>query len=412
MTDERPAPRETRQEAQLRILQARYGDRIAFGPANWREVGVQYLYEPGTLLVRDGQAGEVRTRLRTLDIETEATGGIPSVPGCTRLRTGGDVMRAMDLVAEMMGPGVCSPNHLVHISPGTAGTCPATEPVPVPPGTPPSPGVSADPTDGQGVRVVVADTGLDPAAEKRSPWLAGVTGDVDEGINATPLAEYAGHGTFIAGVVRCMAPAAEVHVRATFGVGGAAFETELIEGLMSILDNDHPDIISFSAGTWSGVAQDLITLQLFGRRRLRLHKGVVLVAAAGNDGQRVPFWPAAAPYAVSVGALNSDYTGRATFSNFGGWVDAYAPGEDLVNAFPTGSYVAQEPPHAGTTFSYDGMAKWSGTSFATPVVAGLTAARMSKTGENGVEAAKALLRQAQKNAIPGLGAVVLPLDGI
>jgi subtilisin family serine protease len=176
---------------------------------------------------------------------------------------------------------------------------------------------------------------------------------------------------------------------------------------MALALDETPDIISMSAGTTTRSGWPLVSMEIFWRTRLSRVKGTVLVAAAGNDGDRGPFWPAAFPWSVSVGAVEPDGS-RAGFSNYGSWVDVYALGVDVVNAYPRGPFTYSEPPFAGQSTNFlTGLANWSGTSFSTPLVAGLIAARMSWSGESARESADALLRVARERALgdPRQGAV-------
>ena len=127
-------------------------------------------------------------------------------------------------------------------------------------------------------------------------------------------------------------------------------------------------MVNLSAGSYTRHDWPLLSFSAFEQG------GVTLVAAAGNDATHRKFWPAAFGWAVAVGALGADQRGRAWFSNYGDWVNVYTPGEGLVNAFATGEYTYQEPPKRPATQVFDGRARWSGTSFAAPMVAGLIAA--------------------------------------
>ena len=458
--DHGPRPGETQQEAQVRLVLERLGDVVEPGPENYPDVGIKYFVRRDFVMVRQEYAGDIREFLGAAghlpadgedgpaewDAESAAPAdvgesddedddpeyeeepfpvlGVPPADGeirhglqWIRLRRGVGTLRALrdirDGITDVgggFGDDKAYAEKFFHVSPDTGTCCPADEPDPVAPGSSPDPPLVADRSAGAGVRVVVIDTGWYRRAGDL-PWLRGVRGNRDPGIRGGWIDHYAGHGTFVAGVVRSMAPSAEVIVRAGFPMLGMVSELDLVIALDWVLLHDAPDIINISGGTWAD-ADGPVLLNAFYERRLRHHKGVALVVAAGNDGNRWHFWPAAAPWTISVGALAANWRERAPFSNFGGWVDVFAPGEHLVNAFPRGTYRYNEPTRAGKVVRFHGMASWSGTSFSSPMVAGLIAARMSRTGENGVDAGAALLRTASRHALRGVGPVLLPTTDV
>jgi subtilisin family serine protease len=301
-------------------------------------------------------------------------------------------------------------NNLLTVAPET-GPCPATEPEEVYFDYEPFPAVrtEGDGSDGSGARIYVADTGLLTSA-KWHPWLKGVTGAADplDPHRGRIIKPYAAHGTFVAGVARCMAPKARVYVSNVFKTAGSALESDLCTDLYAALNQGY-DIFNLSITTPSLANLDMVAFEAW-RAHLAQHPGVVCVVAAGNDGQHGKFWPAAFPEMVSVGALAADWRSRASFSNYGDWVKVYAPGRDLINAYAKGIYECHDAPYAGQLRRFYGMAKWSGTSFSTPLVAGLIAARKSRDGVTAREAADSLLNDARAQAIPGVGPIILPYD--
>jgi subtilisin family serine protease len=402
---------------------ARDGGPITIGVARRRDRGdsIDYLYAEGRILVRDEYFEQVLALLVPAN-RRDAVRNDPDlvrrlIPGVTRLALTDKslvVENVLRTVEQQFGLGVATPDHVLTVAGGHGHPCPATEPQEVYDETEPYPSVCGD-GGGTGVLIYMDDTGLLAAADTDHPWLAGVVaGNIDPlpglqgGVQHIPL--YTGHGTFVAGVARCMAPAAEVIVTNVFSVAGSQLESDWIPSLEAALGRGGVDIFHLTVSAHSRRDLPLITFREW-LRHLRQYGGAVCVAAAGNDGDRRPSWPAAFSEVVSVGALGRDWRGRATFSNFGPWVDVYAPGRDLVNAFATGMYKCHWHPYKGRERQFYGMAKWSGTSFSAPIVTGLIAARIARTGENGPQAAAALLAGARRQAVPGVGPVLLPNCG-
>jgi hypothetical protein len=319
------------------------------------------------------------------------------------------------------GEPLATPIHVLH----TAKLCPPGEPV-VPVGSPtqPSPPVPGNRREQDRVRLVISDTGLlenflpGNLDVFRYQWLEGVDGDrradplgriLPSGLPGIPdegewrsIPFEAGHGTFVAGVARSMAPRASVYVGNHFTMAGAALEYEVISGLDELIRDQSPHVINVPAGGYTRKDLPLLSFSDFRRR----HDDITLVAAAGNDSTRRPFWPAAFPWAIGVGAFGGDEQNLAYFSNYGDWVNVYALGEGLVNAYATGVYTYQEPPKQPAQQVFRGMARWDGTSFASALVSGLIVAEMARGGGPAREAAGRVLEAAQ--GIRGVGPYAAP----
>ncbi|MFF8971051.1 S8/S53 family peptidase [Streptomyces sp. NPDC014995] len=424
---------------------------LAMGPDD----SAEFIYEKGVVLARDGEEAQaVEDAVRTHF--TEAPDLVPdhvrragpqaNRSGITRIRVadpgegapGADravagALRALRGAEDRTGRRLVSRNHVVSIA---VNACPGDEPVPA--SQPPNPAPAQAEYDPEGaVGVLVVDTGL--MHDYRSyPLLAHTEGDAqlretdEHGI----LQQYVGHGTFIAGLVAAVAPNTDVTVRGTLNDAGAILEYDFGDRLFEAVEQGGwPDIISLSAGTSNGRVDGLLGVAAF-MEELRT-RPTLLVAAAGNNASAMPFWPAAyaahpeyADAVLSVGALRGDGEFAACFSNHGPWVRVYAPGERLTSAL-TGfdtpvPYVYQHstyddcrygftypctcrsPRHTGVLSElraatagkpdqvmFEGLASWSGTSFATPVVAGMVAAYMTAHQETDPRAAARQLLAAQ-----------------
>ena len=235
-----------------------------------------------------------------------------------------------------------------------------------------------------------------PDIERRGVVTGALTGSLDI---------EAGHGTFIAGLVHQRCPDARILSVRVVRPDGVIDEYDLLRALSMLWvrqalalaeqrTEDLVDVVSLSLGYYHEQRTDAdfdpvlrTALRALGRL------GVAVVTSAGNDATKRPSYPAAfAPWArtpddaqdavplVAVGATNPDGS-VALFSNAGPWVRTWRPGAGLVSTVPTTFDGGRGPSvslvvdgQVRETIDPDdfrsGFATWSGTSFATPVLAG------------------------------------------
>jgi hypothetical protein len=270
------------------------------------------------------------------------------------------------------------------------------------------------------VSVAVIDTGITDKP-RSDGWLESVKRlpdnidplDVIPAGGDTFLDLGAGHGTFASGVVQQIAPDADVRVFCALDSDGVGDEVRVACALVKAVQGG-ADIVNLSLG--SSTADDLppvaleVALELVAeweQEHERADDRALLVAAAGNNGDSSPVWPAAFRRVVSVGALTADLR-PATWSSRGFWVDCSTVGEGIVSTYVEGRE-SRELDTQPDTYGPDPWAFWSGTSFAAPQVAGAVA-RLRQEGSPSVRHALFDLLGSGRR-VPGFGRAVRILPG-
>lgn len=332
--------------------------------------------KPGTLLI--GYERHVtNTELRGIahSVNAEVAGVIPQI-GVARLHVRGNTSAAV-LASRLFSKGALyvEPELRFH----TLETATSNDPyatrqwhlqkIQAPHAWPLAPGNSKFP-------LAVIDTGVD----KFHPDLSGrIVGGRNflPGATATNYGDDNGHGTHVAGLaaaavdngvgvsgVSKLAPVYAVKVLDSFGWGD---ESVIAQGIVWAADRG-VKVINLSLGT-DAPADSSGVKTLKRAVDYAVNKGVVVVAAAGNSGEGRLNYPAGFSNVLSVGATDQNDR-RASWSNYGSGLDISAPGTGIYSTTPRGTspYLINTQQ---TTRTYGYM---SGTSMASPIVAGAVAA--------------------------------------
>lgn len=328
-----------------------------------------YLYRPGQLLLDHGAVDVLRA-------ETRSPRVCPDEQVNARLAECGVNLQKWDVPGDIALPELHrvvqgrarargSDVELNHVLTGEwlykGG--PATEPVQAMCLPIPSPGTlqSVNP------HLAVLDTGItQPAHALFAENLLAEDGTdvdlLDEDGNQI-LDTEAGHGTFICGLVRRVAPGLGIEQRKVLSSHGFGDDLTVALGVAETT----AAVLNLSLGGYTGGNRQPLALAA---ALAALSPDRVVVAAAGNNARSRPFWPAAFRGVVAVAAYDSADGSPAPFSNHGPWVDVCAPGVELHSCYVEGRR-SEDPDDP----AFAGWAAWSGTSFAAPLVAGEIARR-------------------------------------
>lgn len=190
---------------------------------------------------------------------------------------------------------------------------------------------------GQGVRVLVIDTGVD----REHPALASQfeSGKDFVGDNNRPYedADHVGHGTHVAATV--------LGANLAGGFAGVAPKARLLSARVCSMEGCTN--LAVARGINWGIEQkvNVMNLSLGGEFLTKAENmaieaaeraGIVVVAASGNDGVPKVSFPAALPSVISVGAIGQELT-KADFSQWGPQLDVVAPGVQVLSAVPQGT---------------------------------------------------------------------------
>nr|CAA9318762.1 MAG: hypothetical protein AVDCRST_MAG46-692 [uncultured Nocardioidaceae bacterium] len=303
---------------------------------------------------------------------------------------------------------------------------------------------------GDGVTVAVIDTGI--AAVEGLDAADKVTNGPDlsfEGqASGTRYVDGYGHGTHMAGIIAGkddhlklqknadrrrfagVAPDADLlNMKVATGDGGADV-TQVIAAIDWVVQHRYDQgmnvrVINLAYGTASSQGVDVDPLAHAVQNAWRA--GIVVVAAAGNDGiaSSSLLMPAQDPYVIAVGAVDHLGTDNpsddvvADFSSGGNDVrrpDLVAPGKSVVSLRVPNSYVDELHPEGRITHDKGGRYfRGSGTSQAAAVVSGAVALLLSQRPELTPDQVKAMLRASAdplSTENPAQGAGVVDVDGV